>query len=702
MSRTLLFLALLMCVHVGFGQNWTWWPANGPYGGPVRALVAHANEVIFAGTETRGVFASDDSGTTWKQTNLRSMMVADLAMDSVGSVFAAGPDQLYKSIDGGTQWTTLLPAGVSVIPTCIAVSSDQKILLGTTKGFYWSLNGGVAWTVWPLPATRVTSVTITRSGAWLVGLSSRMHRSTDQGESWAATESTFTPTAFSSEVPDTVYAGSDTKGFYMSVNDGISWSLRAAVSGKSVSCIKRGVGGTLYASIQPLDPSIPGGVVRSTDAGATWGQWGLPHTSVYDLIVDATGGLYAGAYHGAFHSSQADSVWVPRSFGLTNVTVTVLKASSSMDVLAGTDVGMFYSSDAGGSWVNCFPDLSTGSVQAVASQGSERIFFSSMLFSPLGGIFRSLDRGVTWEQVSGTTITGLYVSIGGLLVTRENILLAGTSQGRIYRSSDWGDTWNRVDSAGSTGSIKAMVSDSVGRVFLASGTKGVYSSSDAGLTWNNRSAGMASKNLTCLAAKDSSLVFAGGSSGTLMRSADAGLHWNALSHGATGGVHALTITPVGHLLASIGTTLLRSTDDGDTWSADTSGLPAVTYLALTVTSDSIAYAGAEQQPVFYSRRTLTGLPVLSASVPERMHLDQNYPNPFNPSTTIRFTLPSRTRVRLSVWSMLGQRVAVLRDEEMDAGTHACVFHARGFASGVYFYRLEAGASSETRRLLLLR
>jgi hypothetical protein len=213
---------------------------------------------------------------------------------------------------------------------------------------------------------------------------------------------------------------------------------------------------------------------------------------------------------------------------------------------------------------------------------------------------------------------------------------------------------------------------------------------------------MASKSLTCLVAKDSSLVFAGGASGTLMRSADAGLHWNSLMHGATGSVHALTITPVGHLLASIGTTLLRSTDNGDTWAADTSGLPAVTYLALTVTSDSIAYAGAERQPVFYSRRTLTGLPALPAVVPERIRLDQNYPNPFNPSTTIRFTLPSRTRVRLSVWSMLGQRIAVLRDEEMDAGQHECVFDARGMATGVYFYRLDAGASSETRRLLLLR
>jgi photosystem II stability/assembly factor-like uncharacterized protein len=309
---------------------------------------------------------------------------------------------------------------------------------------------------------------------------------------------------------------------------------------------------------------------------------------------------------------------------------------------------------------------------------------------------------VTWDHVSGTTITGMYISIGGLLVTREDILLAGTSQGRIYRSTNWGDTWTRVDSAGSTGGVKAMVSDSAGRVFLASASKGVFLSTDAGLTWSGRSTGMASKTLLCMVAKDSSLIFAGSSTGALMRSSDAGLHWTTLTHGASGNVRALTITPNGDILASIGSLLLQSTDDGATWAADTSGLPAVTVLALAAASDSIAYAGADQQPVFFSKRTVTGIPSVSAVVPERVLLEQNFPNPFNPSTTIRFFLPVHARVRLTVWNMLGQRVAVLRDEPMDAGQHECVFHAPGLASGVYFYQLETGRSSETRHFVLLR
>jgi formylglycine-generating enzyme required for sulfatase activity len=91
-----------------------------------------------------------------------------------------------------------------------------------------------------------------------------------------------------------------------------------------------------------------------------------------------------------------------------------------------------------------------------------------------------------------------------------------------------------------------------------------------------------------------------------------------------------------------------------------------------------------------------------SSIPTGFELCQNFPNPFNPSTTIRFGLPNRTRVLLSVFNSLGQQVAMLVDGEMNAGYHEAIFDATGLASGVYLYRLQAGESVETRKLILLR
>ena len=83
-------------------------------------------------------------------------------------------------------------------------------------------------------------------------------------------------------------------------------------------------------------------------------------------------------------------------------------------------------------------------------------------------------------------------------------------------------------------------------------------------------------------------------------------------------------------------------------------------------------------------------------------LGQNYPNPFNPRTTISFTLASETHVTLDVFDVTGRRVAALVDEVKGAGRHAIDFDASSLASGVYFYRLNAGGLVQQKKMVLLK
>ena len=89
-------------------------------------------------------------------------------------------------------------------------------------------------------------------------------------------------------------------------------------------------------------------------------------------------------------------------------------------------------------------------------------------------------------------------------------------------------------------------------------------------------------------------------------------------------------------------------------------------------------------------------------LPGEFSLSQNYPNPFNPSTTIRYALPERSHVTLTVFNTLGQQVVTLVGGEVEAGYHEVTFDASEFASGVYLYRLTTGDYVQTRKVVVLR
>ncbi|HSH00092.1 MAG TPA: T9SS type A sorting domain-containing protein, partial [candidate division Zixibacteria bacterium] len=89
-------------------------------------------------------------------------------------------------------------------------------------------------------------------------------------------------------------------------------------------------------------------------------------------------------------------------------------------------------------------------------------------------------------------------------------------------------------------------------------------------------------------------------------------------------------------------------------------------------------------------------------LPAEFVLSQNHPNPFNPETTIDFALPRRAEVELSIYNVLGQRVTTLFSGEAAAGRHTVNWRADAYASGVYFYRLSAGETTLTRKMLLLK
>jgi len=100
--------------------------------------------------------------------------------------------------------------------------------------------------------------------------------------------------------------------------------------------------------------------------------------------------------------------------------------------------------------------------------------------------------------------------------------------------------------------------------------------------------------------------------------------------------------------------------------------------------------------------TEVGISNISNGIPGKYSLEQNYPNPFNPQTKIKFALPKDEFVKISIFDISGRIVGNIVNEKLTAGTYEAPFNGSSFASGTYFYKIEAGSFVETKKMILIK
>jgi hypothetical protein len=81
---------------------------------------------------------------------------------------------------------------------------------------------------------------------------------------------------------------------------------------------------------------------------------------------------------------------------------------------------------------------------------------------------------------------------------------------------------------------------------------------------------------------------------------------------------------------------------------------------------------------------------------------QNYPNPFNPKTIIRFSVPEKSQVTLSIYNSLGEKLFDLSNQVFEPGIHQVEFDGSKLSSGIYFYKMTAGNFTQIRKLILVK
>ncbi|MGH2575194.1 MAG: T9SS type A sorting domain-containing protein, partial [Ignavibacteria bacterium] len=171
-------------------------------------------------------------------------------------------------------------------------------------------------------------------------------------------------------------------------------------------------------------------------------------------------------------------------------------------------------------------------------------------------------------------------------------------------------------------------------------------------------------------------------------------------------IHGTSVVYVAGGLGA-GGVVKRSSDGGLTWTQmSTQGITDINHMEYHKESNTIAhiYAVAGDGSVIRYRDSalVVGINPINNNIPAEYRLEQNYPNPFNPSTTINYSLPRASSVTIKIYDMLGHEVMTVVEEHHPAGNYTTSVDASTLASGVYFYTLNAGDFTDSKKMILVK
>jgi photosystem II stability/assembly factor-like uncharacterized protein len=671
---------------------------------------------------------------------------------------------IYKTTNSGSTWTkhSFAFQGTGRHPVQIYFFDDNNGLsVGNPSNGYWEIyttvDGGGNWTRVPqinIPPNAVDDRTFNTTSAavgnsyWFGTCARDLFRTTDKGLTWSVTQNAFYESAdfcgvdiaFKDPlngIAVTRMGVGEVNRAYQTIDGGETWvSLPDPPAVPSFKFLNY-VSGDIYLAVShatvgyPVDP----GSAYTLDGGYTWDTL---DNLIHGPASSKSGWSWSGGINDIVYKisfNEFISPWVTQlADGLSNSSNPQIVFSPVDDNICwgiNWDNSQFIKTTNGGA--NWTVSIVTGAAGLICSGIST--FDASTAWIAMndpssvtsGGIFKTTDGGINWvKQTTAFQGSGGHPNIIHFFDI-ENGLCVGNPNGgywEIYTTTDGGSDWIRVSSGnipaplpGESG-IEHRNVNSVGNIFwfkTFADSPRLYKTTDHGYTWTVADSVIGWGGYS-FAFKDSlnGLACDFYPEDKLSRTTDGGLTWhpiNPLPQGLSGlslnyiayakgtnGSYVITAPNfVGPNPADPGTAY--TTDDGETWT-QVSNLPSGPAV---FSSYNTGWCGSINDSVYKwdSEILITSVEEFVTKV-DNFILSQNYPNPFNPSTTIRYSIPTSEFVTIKVYDVLGNEIATLVNEDKPAGSYEVNFNAAKLSSGIYFYSLQAGSFTQTKKLILIK
>lgn len=475
------------------GENWS--VVSGmPSAYVIKIGASQANpDVLIAGLSSNtGIRRSIDGGATWHEVGLSTGFMKGFGCDpdhpDTMYVAMSGLAQpLYRSTDGGASWNPTGPAGSGWGLLVAPFGSGETIILTHGDGFYMTTDCGDSWDL-VVPGTSYAPAVCDGTNLFAPGIAAGgVYESTDGGANWPLNTSGITASYWQAGCASSAgYLAGHNGGVYRSPAPGGQYQVSQEGIGNgyihTVSYISST--GTLFAAGEYH------GLWKSADAGETWEivNPGPANWTIYEIAPGSDlhyqgPVMYVATASGVYRSDDWGDSWAPAGLGGTQVSSVAFDPSDPDRAWAGTaTTGVHFTIDGGQNWTPgsglpfaLYPsleliELEGGGLRVLASfqQNATAVYLSDdggatftaapvpgsyhpglstrwgtdamAYLSTDGGIYRSWDRGATWEQCPGSS--GMSWAVLG---ERDDNVFNGTGSTGVRWSPDLGDTWQLLN-----------------------------------------------------------------------------------------------------------------------------------------------------------------------------------------------------------------------------------------------------------------
>jgi len=413
---------------------------NGYNTGECWAFGESKDGVLFAGDgQYVQLYRSTNYGDTWElSANLRPLV---FATDSNNKVYAGTFDGLFATTDNGLNWTQ--NNFLSNIPvSSILIDTNNNIYCSTGyynngNGVFYSTNGGLNWTQLGLAGKVVLSMSFDSEGSLYAGTKQDgLFRTTDMGQSWTQYQNgLYRKQVFRLRInkQDDIFIGSENEGIFRSVNNGESF----VQIGLPISNVKN----IVFSGDSLIFASTPSGVQKYNRINKEWSNAGLHNVEA--ISITPSDYLYAGTFDDGLYKSTD----LGKSWELTNLTIDSLMsvynvlAINDDTVFVATEFNLRRSLDAGESWtkLSVAPDFFR---KGLTQNKSDNSIYVTGYKSPNYILYRTTNYGDSFDSLMSEFTV---VETNGLSSYNYYILLAAASStGGVFRSIDNGITWEKI------------------------------------------------------------------------------------------------------------------------------------------------------------------------------------------------------------------------------------------------------------------